>query len=115
MGDKKINKYKLFDLQAVSSTNTVTSASQNINNLDNLFLQVRFVGTMSGTLTVEASADNVLWDSFVFTPALTQPSGSALGYGISLNQIPAGWFRVKYVNASGTGTLSINYFVKDLN
>lgn len=115
MGFKKINQYKLLDAVAVSGTNTVTSASQNINNLDNLFLQIRFVGTMTGTLTVRASADNVLWDDFVFTTPLSQPAGSDIGYGISMNQIPAGWFKVRYVNASGSGTLTINYFVKDLN
>ncbi len=115
MGSKKTNRYRLLEAAALSGTATVTSASQNINNLDNLFIQVRFVGTMTGTFTVQASADNVLWDDFVFTPALSQPAGSDAAFAISLNQIPAGWFRVLYTNASGTGTLTVVYFVKDVN
>lgn len=115
MGSKKTNQFQLLAAVPTSGTAVVTSASQNINNLDNLFLQVRFVGTSTGTLTVQASADNILWDDFVFTPALAQPAGSNLGYGVSLNQVAAGWFRVQYTNASGSGTLTVNYFVKDLN
>lgn len=115
MGAKKINQHVLLDAVATSGTAVVTSASQNINNLDNLFLQIRFTGTSTGTLVVQASADNVLWDDFVFSPALTQPAGSSIGYGVSLNQIPAGWFRVQYTNASGAGVLTVNYFIKDVN
>lgn len=123
MGSKKTNKYVLFSAQAVTGTNTYTSATQDIQNLDNLFLQVRFTGTMTGTLTVSASADGksdgvaptILWDDFVFNPPLAQPAGSAVSYSIALNQIPAGYFKVTYVNASGSGTLQVNYFIKDLN
>lgn len=115
MGAKKINKFQLLDAEALAGTATVTSDSQNINNLDNIFIQVRFTGTSTGTLTVQASADNEEWDDLVFSPALTQPTGSALGYAIDLTQLAAGWFRIQYVNASGTGTLSVSFFAKDLN
>ncbi len=115
MGAKKTNQFKLLNAAAISGTATVTSAIQNFNNLDNLFIQIRFTGTPTGTFSVEGSADGIIFDTFVFTPALTQPSGGALAYGINMNQIPAGWFRVVYTNSSGSGTLSVIYFAKDLN
>ncbi len=115
MGSKKINKHLLLDAEVTTGTSTVTSDSQNINNLDNLFLQVRFVGTSAGTLTVQASADNVLWDDLVFSPALAQPAGSSIGYAVNITQLAAGYFRVSYTNATGSGTLTVAYFGKDLN
>lgn len=76
---------------------------------------MRFVGTSTGTLTVQVSADNILWDDLVITPALAQPAGSNLGYGVNLTQLAAGYFRIMYVNVSGTGILTCNFFAKDLN
>lgn len=51
----------------------------------------------------------------VFNPVLAQPAGGALQYSISLNQIPAPFWRVTYTNASGSGALTVKYFSKDLN
>jgi hypothetical protein len=115
MGFKKINQFKLLDAAAVSGTATTTSSSQSVANFDNVFLQVRFAGTMAGTLTVQQSADGVLWDDTVFSPVLAQPSGSALAYSISMSMICSQYLRISYVNSSGSGTLSVTLFSKDLN
>lgn len=115
MGAKRTNRFTLMNAVALSATNTVNSATQTIENVDNIFIQIRFAGTMTGTLKVQASVDGILWDDFVFSPALAQPAGSALAYAISLNQIPAAFFRITYTNVSGTGTLTASFFSKDLN
>ena len=115
MGSKRINHHKLMDAVSVTGTNTYSSIVQDINNLDNLFIGVVFVGTMTGTLTVLASADDVIYDTFVFDPVLTQPTGAGLQYSIAMNQVPAGWLKINYVNASGSGTLTVNFFAKDIN
>src|SRR5271165_3792961 len=90
--------FELMSAVAVSSTNTYTSNTYNISNLDNVGLQIEFVGTMTGTLSVLASIDNVNFYSLTFTPVLSQPSGSNLGYLINLNQVPFPYIQVQYVN-----------------
>lgn len=115
MGFKKVNQYKLFEAIPVTGSATYTSDSQNIANLDNIFIQVRFVGTMSGTLEIQASADNLEWDTFTFSTPLPQPAGTDTSYAVNLNQVSALSFHIVYTNTAGTGTLSITYFSKDLN
>jgi len=100
---------------SVSSTNTYTSPTQAVANKDNIGLQVAFTGTMTGTLTVNCSIDNVNFTSLTFNPALTQPSGSNLSYLIDLNQVPFPYLNVAYTNSSGSGTLTVFFSAKDLN
>ncbi len=107
-------QYHQFTAQAVSSTTAYTSSSTDINQLHNIGLDVRYVGTMAGTLTVECSNDNSTFTALTFSPALTQPTGSALNILISLNQVPFRYVRTKYTNASGTGTITSILTAKDL-
>ncbi len=100
---------------AVSATNVYTTPTQAVANKDNVGLQIVFTGTMVGTLTVNCSVDNVTFIPLTFSPVLTQPSGSALSYLISINQIPFPYFNVSYTNASGSGTLVVKWSTKDLN
>jgi hypothetical protein len=116
MGFKKtLPTYYPFNATAISSTNTVTSPSTYIGNLDNIGCMVKYTGTPTGTLTVNVSNDNVIFTSLTFTPAITQPSGSPLTFGIDLNQVPWPYLEFIYTNASGSGTLTISIFGKDLN
>jgi hypothetical protein len=100
----------------VTGTNTYTSnPSTFVGNLDNIGCQVAFTGTPTGTLSVLGSNDNVTFFSLTFNPALSQPGGSALAYGIDLNQFPWPYIQFQYVNSSGTGGLVVSIFGKDLN
>lgn len=107
--------YHLMNAVAVSSTTTYTSGTFNISNLDNVGLQVKFAGTMTGTFTVNCSIDNVNFIALTFNPTLTQPTGSNLSYLIDLNQVPWPYTNVAYTNASGSGTLDVYLSAKDLN
>jgi hypothetical protein len=98
----------------VSSTNTYTSPSTDINQLDNAGIDVRFTGTMAGTFSVQCSNDNVVFSDLTFNPGIVQPSGSNLNFLIDVNQIPFRYIRVKYINTSGSGTLTSLLTVKDL-
>lgn len=100
---------------ALSSTGTVHSDQFNANNLDNIGLFVSFVGSMTGTITVECSIDLTNWTALTFSTALSQPAGSNLNYLINLNQLPFPYLRVSYTNASGSGTLDVWLSAKDLN
>ncbi len=99
---------------AVSSTTVYTSPSTDINQLHNIGLDIRFTGTMVGTLTVQCSNDNSVFTALTFNPVLTQPSGSNLNYLVDLNQVPFRYVRIQYTNASGSGTLTSLLTAKDL-
>lgn len=116
MGSKKtLPVYYSFQAQAVSSTTTYTSPSSFIGNLDNIGVQVKFVGTQTGTFSVQVSNDDTDFDDLTFSPALSQPAGSNLSYVIDLNQLPWPYLRFKYVNASGSGALTVSIYGKDVN
>ena len=106
--------YTQFNAVPVSGTNTYNSPSTDINQLDNAGLDVRFVGTMAGTFSVQCSNDNQTFTALTFNPGLTQPSGSNLNFLIDLNQVPFRYIRVSYTNTSGSGTLTCLMTVKDL-
>ncbi len=106
--------YTQFNATAVSSTTAYHSASTDISQLHNIGLDIRFAGTMNGTLTVECSNDNATFASLTFNPALSQPAGSNLAYLVDLNQVPFRYVRTSYTNASGSGTLTVLMTAKDL-
>lgn len=127
MGVKKINSYQIFTNGAMSSTNQINSVVQNVQNFDNLGLEVVWTGTPTGTLTVNGAVNNPYpnpysetnpipsQNSLTFDPSLAQPSGSGGGYIVNLNQFPWPWIQVQYINSSGSGTLNVYIFEKDVN
>lgn len=97
---------------AVSSTNTYYSAL--ISGADGVMtaLHIAWTGTPTGTFTLWGSdkatpslADDTDWYS-ITSGVPTNPAGAAGKSGSKLVDEPARWKRVKYVNASGSGTLT---------
>lgn len=119
MGFKKsLKAFELFNAShpgTMTGTSTIHSAKTQIQQLDNVGLQISWTGTAVGTISVECSNDDVTYYSLTFSPALTQPAGTAGGYLVDLNQNPFIWVRVSYVNSSGSGTLSAILSAKDVN
>lgn len=74
--------------------------------MDNLGLQVSWTGTPVGTVSVMASNDGVEFYALTFDPALGQPSGSADGLLIDINNFPFHYIMLQYTNVSGTGAIS---------
>lgn len=97
---------------AVSSTNTYYSQPWSSRFGATFALMVEWTGTPTGTLTLWWSnkiapnlANDTDWiQETTYTP--TNPAGSASKDGKLLSIVPARWFRLKYVNASGSGTLT---------
>jgi hypothetical protein len=83
--------------------------------MDNTGLEVTWTGTPTGTLSVMVSCSGINFYALTFNPVLTQPSGSAGGYAINLNQLPFKWLMLQYVNSSGSGVLTVYGQNKDLN
>jgi hypothetical protein len=116
MGFKKtLPTFYPFKSTPISSTTLYVSPSTFVGNLDNIGCMVGYTGTPTGTLTVNVSNDNVLYTAITFNPAIAQPRGTPLTFGIDLNQVPWPYLQFDYTHTSGTGTLTISIYAKDLN
>ena len=107
-------QFPAFNAVMVSSTSTYTSPSTDINQLHNVGYDVRFAGTMTGTLSVLCSNDNITFTALTFNPSLSQPSGSNLNILIDCTQLAFRYIQLQYVNSSGSGTLTALLSAKDL-
>lgn len=83
--------------------------------MDNIGLEVTWTGTPTGTFSVLGSNSGINFYTLTFNPVLSQPSGSAGGMGIDINQFPWKYILLKYVNSSGSGTLTVYGQNRDLN
>lgn len=83
--------------------------------MDNQGLEVTWAGTPTGTFQVLVSNSGINFYALTFNPALAQPSGSASGYAVNLNQLPFKYMMLQYTNSSGSGTLTAYGQQKDLN
>lgn len=96
---------------AVSSTTTYYSGKISGKHADGYGLHVQYTGTPTGTLTLWMSdkplpseTDDADWvQDTGFSP--TNPAGAAGKFRDDTSNAKAGWKRLKYVNASGSGTL----------
>lgn len=99
----------------MSGTNTIYTQIIDVSRIDNMGLEVTWTGNPVGTITVNVSNSGISFYDLTFDPALAQPSGSAGGYAINLNQLPFKYVMLKYVNTSGSGVLTVYGQIKDLN
>lgn len=100
---------------AMASTNTIYSQVIEKSRIDNIFLELTWTGTPTGTFQVMASASGQYFYALTFVPALTQPNGSASGIAINLTQLAAKYIMLQYTNSSGTGSLYVYGQAQDLN
>jgi hypothetical protein len=122
VGFKKINFFWLIKNGVMTSTNTLISAAQNLQNFDNNGLEVTWTGTPTGSLAILGSVSAVIpqaaainYYSLTFNPALDQPAGAPGGYLIDLNNFPFPYMQFQYTNMSGNGVLNVYLYSKDLN
>lgn len=97
---------------AVSSTNTYYSSPVALGAGSQLSLSLHWTSTASGTTTLwkankpnPSEATDADWTS-VSLGSLAGPGGVAGNSSEEYGNLGAGLFRVKYVNASGSGVLS---------
>lgn len=99
----------------MASTNVIYTNIIDITLMDNAGLEVTWTGTPTGTVEIMSSVSGTTFYALTFNPTLDQPSGSAGGYLIDLNQFPFRYFFVQYTNASGAGSITTWLSGKDLN
>lgn len=98
----------------MSGTNTIYSNVQTVPQQHNIGLEITWTGTPTGVIQVMVSESGNNFYALTFSPSLAQPSGSAGGFVIDLNQLPFKYYMVQYANASGSGTLTTWAGQKDL-
>lgn len=100
------------DGTAVSSTTTYYSKKFRFSKHNAIGWSLMASGTMTGTFTLQYSdveAPNEATDtdwSDASAPTITNPAGSSVAMKkYSATDLRGKWFRLKYVNASGSGTI----------
>jgi len=99
----------------MSGTNTIYTNIVDISRMDNIGLEVTWTGSPTGTIQVMVSNSGINFYALTFDPVLAQPSGSASGYVINVNQIPFKYIFLQYQNSSGSGVITVYMQVKDIN
>lgn len=91
---------------AMASTNTIYSQIIDASTMVLDGLEVTWTGTPTGTLSVLASCSGLNFYPITYSPSLAQPAGSAGGF---LVYTIFGWrfLMLQYVNASGSGSLTV--------
>lgn len=100
---------------AMASMNTIYTNIIERSRMDNHFIELSWTGTPTGTITVLVSDSGLSWPSLTFTPAFTQPSGSAAYEGLSIALLAAKYIMLSYTNASGSGSLTAYLQSCDVN
>jgi hypothetical protein len=99
---------------AMANTDTLTSTAIDTKYLGNVGVQLVWTGTPNGTFTIEGSVNGTTYRAITTNPATISASGSASDHLISLDNWPFTSIRVKYVNASSSGTLQAYICAKEI-
>lgn len=106
----------------MTSTNVIESILPiDMINRDNIGLEAIWSGNPTGTFSFLISNryhpqtnPSVAFTTLTLASPPANPSGSSGSWFLDINQLPARWFKVRYTNASGTGTLEVHIFVKGI-
>jgi hypothetical protein len=92
----------------MTGTTSIYTNILGIRQTDSQGLELTYTGTPTGTIQIMVSNSGIQGQFYAltFNPVLTQPSGSAGGYVIALQQIPFQYMYILYTNTSGTGTIT---------
>lgn len=115
MGAKKtLQTHSIISSGTMTGTSVINSEVISIINLDNISLQFDWTGTPNGSFDVQVSNDNVTFHSLNI-PGVPSAVGVAGGFIINITQLSQPYIKAVYTNTSGTGTLNVTIFGKDLN
>jgi len=95
---------------AMASTNTIYSNAIDCSKSSLIGLEISWTSTPNGTLSLQSSHDGSTW--YAFTATMPSVAGSAGGGTVSVIDYPHQFLRVKYVNSSSSGVLTIKSCVK---
>lgn len=91
---------------AVSGTNTYTAGPVKVIDFQTYTFQLEWSGTPTGTITILGSLDGINFRQFGATVS-AQPAGTPNGTIAPLYGHGMKYLEITYVNASGSGTLTV--------
>lgn len=127
MATRRSQQAVILPTTAVSSTTTYTSNWFDISTANTVGAMITFTGTMTGTITVEVSYEPTQsgdpgQPAVVNSKAVSFFVNSAVAANIAVSgaathvlesgTTSATWFRVKYVNATNSGTIKVDAVAK---
>lgn len=118
----------LIPAQAISGTTPIVADVKDLTNVDGCCFQLQSTGTVAGTWKVEVSNDyssvlrpaldqlpnTGLWTDVTsqFSPAITNPAGSATNQFCQMYPFVGRSVRVTFTPSSGAGNVYATYFAK---
>jgi hypothetical protein len=112
MAEKNFLHKQVIVNQSMTGVGVITSQITSIRGFDNVFYDIQFTGTPTGTFSVQVSSsyDPLTNPNAIFIPLVLSPvpvaSGSDGVIGIDINQEGAQWIKLVYTNSGGTGNLN---------
>jgi|ERR1700722_6540158 len=104
-----------LNVGAMSGTNTIYCAPQNVENFDAAVIQFSWTGTPTGNIVLAQSSDGIIWDDLILTPIITQPAGTAGHWSVDMTLGAVFFIQARYTNVSGSGVLTAKITEKDWN
>lgn len=106
MSKKVLPKFAMFGADGGDmSAAAVTSAVTTVEFIDNIGLEINWVGTTPvGTIKIQHSNDNILWIDYDFGSSISV-SGDTGSHTVNINQQPFTYIRVVYTKGSGIGAI----------
>jgi hypothetical protein len=103
----------LSDAVAISSTNTVNSASFQMDYLSFVTITVTTTGTATGSAKLQGSIDGSTWIDFPNSGSTANISVSGAGSHMwNVPNVSVRYMRVSYTNATNSGNLTVRAFAK---
>lgn len=103
---------KVFDAQAVTSTDVHTSASHKTYGATSMAIHSEWTATATGTYDVLFSNDGTNFRSFGATTTPIEPTGTASGGGLTVDTMGFKFFKLEYTNTAGTGAITVRVNMK---
>lgn len=106
---------KVISAGSMTGTAVLTSDISDLRGLTSCSYQMVWTSTAVGAFTFEVSNSygdiaGATWTVLTLDSAPTDPAGSASSTGCDFVNLGYRWIRMKYTNASSTGTLNVWFF-----
>jgi len=104
----------LLSAHAVSGTITVSGSPIRCDRFSGITFVCSWTGSPTGTLSVQASLDNITYFDIGASVSQQPGAGSATATMINNVGIVAPWVTIFYTNSAGTGALTVQGYAREM-